>query len=119
MPILEKAYNTVDKIKQLLALGDLSLLDVNIGTKIGFNDSDTREKNQQCLAYGRDRGERNTRAQRRAMRDAIGDNDYTYLFDSSMNQWRVWQGSKEITKARPQPQQANLDFGTDPANGGV
>lgn len=119
LPILEKAYATVDKVRQLIALGDLSVLDVNIGNKINFNDYDARDKARQCLAYGRDREERNTRAQFQDMRDAIGGNDYTYLFDPYEEQWRVWQGSKEITKPRAKPQQGNLDLDTDPANGGI
>ena len=51
--ILENHYQDIDKINQLIALGDISSLDAEIGEKHNFNDLD---KNW-VRSYGRDRGE--------------------------------------------------------------
>ena len=56
--ILFNYYKDTDKIEQLIALGDLSSLDREIGAKHEFG-GDTRGE---CTAYGRDRGETNTQA---------------------------------------------------------
>ena len=50
---LENCYNDTATIENLLDLGDLSVLDVEIGEKQEF---DSRREGQ-CLFYGRDRGE--------------------------------------------------------------
>ena len=55
---LLKGYNTLEKAEELVALGDLSQIGVNIGAKIDF---DARAP-EQCIAYGRDRGEDGTEA---------------------------------------------------------
>ena len=50
---LENCYNDTSTIENLLDLGDLSVLDVEIGEK---QDFDQRTEGH-CLFYGRDRGE--------------------------------------------------------------
>ena len=50
---LREHYTNAAKIEQLLDLGDLSVLDVEIGEKVDFNG----RPEGQCLFYGRDRGE--------------------------------------------------------------
>ena len=50
---LREHYTDPAKIQQLLDLGDLSVLDVEIGEKVDFNG----RPEGQCLFYGRDRGE--------------------------------------------------------------
>lgn len=54
---LLKHYFATEKVKSLIALGGLSVLDENIGEKISFDDWKTRFRNRQCLAYIRDREE--------------------------------------------------------------
>ena len=54
--ILVNSYKTEDKVRQLMDLGDLSVLGDEIGSKVDF-DSFTSKDNNQCCAYGRDRGE--------------------------------------------------------------
>jgi hypothetical protein len=57
-PILLKHYNTEERVRQLIALGDLSVLRENIGEKHDFDkDSEKAYKNKWCTAYTRDRGE--------------------------------------------------------------
>lgn len=52
---LKEHYTDPAKIEQLLDLGDLSVLDKDIGEKVDFNTFSRPEG--QCLFYGRDRGE--------------------------------------------------------------
>ena len=48
------------KVRELMALGDLSILGPEIGVKVEFDDyHKANVKEAQCLAYGRDRGEEN------------------------------------------------------------
>ena len=55
--ILDEHYKDESKVDELLAHGDVSMLDENIGVKIDFNDYKTRYANKQCKFYHRDRGE--------------------------------------------------------------
>ena len=55
--ILDQHYQDKDKVNELLAHGDVSFLDENIGVKIDFMDYKTRYANKQCKFYHRDRGE--------------------------------------------------------------
>jgi hypothetical protein len=56
--MLKEYYINPEKIKALLNLGDISLLDKEIGEKQDFNN---RHRGW-TLAYHRDRGEKNTEA---------------------------------------------------------
>jgi hypothetical protein len=80
--ILTEHYKTIDKVKALLALGDLSILGEEIGEKQDFNNYSTHNK-EWCLAYGRDRGEPNVDAKNDRYSELINDHnvDYTYIFD--------------------------------------
>lgn len=77
-PILLKCYDTPEKVLELMALGDLSVLDREIGEKQDFNN----RRHGWCLFYGRDRGEKGTQA---VVHDTIHDfltygEEYNYLF---------------------------------------
>jgi hypothetical protein len=80
--ILTEYYNTVDKVKALMELGDLSILGPEIGEKQVFNLPSTHNKSW-CLAYGRDRNEPNTGAKNSRYSELIKDQnvDYVYVFD--------------------------------------
>ena len=56
--ILAEHYKDENKVDELLAHGDVSIIDENIGVKIDFNDYKTRYANKQCKFYMRDRGEK-------------------------------------------------------------
>jgi hypothetical protein len=69
--ILYEHYQDLKKIKQLIALGDLSSLGEKLGTKHPFDTimltEEQREAHEKkystmCTAYGRDRGEKGTEA---------------------------------------------------------
>ncbi len=80
-------YNTEDKVRELLKLGDLFILGSEIGEKHNFNDFSNPSW---CRAYGRDRGEKGTKARtHKTIEDACSfcDNDYTYFFNPAENRW--------------------------------
>jgi hypothetical protein len=56
--ILAEHYRDESKVDELIAQGDISIIDENIGVKIDFNDYKTRYANKQCKFYMRDRGEK-------------------------------------------------------------
>jgi len=86
--ILTQHYNTYDKVKKLLELGDLSILNPEIGEKQDFDDRSTHNNNW-CLAYGRDRNEPNTEVKNGDFGKLISDQsvDYVYVFDGD-----YWEG---------------------------
>ena len=61
--ILAEHYRDKSKVDELLAHGDVSIIDENIGVKIDFNDYKTRYANKQCKFYMRDRGEKYKQAE--------------------------------------------------------
>ena len=61
--ILDEHYRDESKVNELLAHGDVSIIDENIGVKIDFNDYKLRAANKQCLFYARDRGEKYKQAE--------------------------------------------------------
>ena len=58
--ILNEHYQDESKIDELLAHGDASSLNENIGEKLPFNDYMSFHENKQCRFYARDRGEQHT-----------------------------------------------------------
>ena len=61
--ILDEHYRDESKVDELIAQGDVSIIDENIGVKIDFNDYKTRYANKQCKFYMRDRGEKYKQAE--------------------------------------------------------
>ena len=92
--ILLNHWNTEDKVRDLLKLGDLSILGEVIGEKHNFDAHDFDSK--WCRAYGRDRGEKGTKARKyvtvNGACEAL-DNDYTYLFIVAENRWSFRKGN--------------------------
>jgi hypothetical protein len=91
--ILLENYDTIEKVEELLDLGNLSALGPEIGQQHPFNSND----NNWCKAYGRDRGEKNQEAGTYATLSeacaAFGDSDYFYLFDGHGWMFRKHRGS--------------------------
>jgi hypothetical protein len=77
--ILNQFYTDEAKVRELIALGDLSSLGADIGTKHDFDAAPQGE----CNAYGRDRGEKGVDARTehnwRQFRAENGQ-EYDYLF---------------------------------------
>ena len=92
-PLLNR-YNTENKVRELLSLGDLSILGEVIGEKHNFDAHDFDSK--WCRAYGRDRGEKGTKARKhKTVKEACEalDNDYAYLFIVAENRWSFRKGN--------------------------
>lgn len=89
--ILTENYTTLEKVKELLALGDLSVLGPEIGEQQDFNNRKTQNSNW-CLAYGRDRGEKGTGAKTGEFKTVISGVgvDYVYIFDYIKHQWECF-----------------------------
>ena len=77
---LQLAYNTADKVKALMSLGDLSSLGYYTEPKTSTHSFNAPE-NDVCVAYHRDRGE--------PFRQSHGVNDYNYTFDEKKGVWYV------------------------------
>jgi hypothetical protein len=102
--ILTEHYNTIDKVKALLELGDLSILSPEIGEKQDFNDRSTHNKDW-CLSYGRDRNEPNTRVKKGGYSELINAHnvDYTYIFDGDYWECFDTYGPVSIDLYKTQP----------------
>ena len=79
--ILNKHWTDTDKVAQLIGLGDLSSLGTEIGKKQNFDDRLGQDDNW-CLAYGRDRGEKDVAARHYK-------NVYDWI-ESKKNSWCEW-----------------------------
>ena len=55
--VLDEHYKDESKVDELLAHGDISSLNKNIGEKLPFNDYKLFAEKEQCRFYHRDRGE--------------------------------------------------------------
>jgi hypothetical protein len=90
--ILKEHYTTEDKVRQLMQLGNLSVLGAEIGEKQNFD----AHVQGWCLAYGRDRGEEQQEAiTHRTIKEWKGSRsgwgcEYGYLFDIATGKWRTY-----------------------------
>jgi len=85
-PILLEYYGTEERVRALLALGDLSVLDKDLGEKHDFN----HRPDGVCNAYGRDRGEDGVSARHSASLGELREiaEEYTYLFQPTVG-WKA------------------------------
>ena len=101
--ILDQHYQDESKVDELLAHGDVSIINENIGVKLDFNDYDLFHKNKQCRFYYRDRGEDYNKRKAEQLKDetellefafekCYADLVYMYAFGS----WYVYDNSNEI-----------------------
>ena len=89
--ILTQHYTSLDKVKALMELGDLSILGPEIGEQQDFNNRETHNNNW-CLAYGRDRGEQRVGVKNDQFENVVKDDgvDYVYIFDYIKHQWECF-----------------------------
>lgn len=90
LPILKQNYCTPEQVSALLDLGDLSVLDENLGKKIEFDDYALQKENKQCVAYGRDRGEQDTKAEIFHRSELLKHYEYVYIFIPETFTWDVY-----------------------------
>ena len=103
--ILDQHYANEDKVDELLAHGDVSIVDENIGVKIDFNDCKLRAANKQCLFYDRDRGEKYKQAEQFKdesvlLKYAFEECDVDLVYMYAYNAWYVYDNSDKIGNSR-------------------
>ena len=97
--MLREKYSTEEKAENLVDLGDLSYVAPEIGKKHDFNKA-YEEHPEWTLAYGRDRGESNTRPKTyKTLEDVYNhaehmDAEYVYLFDNG--KWNEYEVSDKL-----------------------
>ena len=83
--ILKEHYNTPDKIQQLLDMGELSVLGIDIGEKHKF---EAFCKDSQCTFFVRDRNETSDKFKSRTIFLSEWDkectHDYNYIFNNGV-----------------------------------
>lgn len=90
LPILTGHYNTEDKVRELLALGDIS----SLAERVKPNENEVHTYNKAIddvvVAYHRDRGEELHSAIKYPNLDAaLSDKEeYVYIFED--NEWRIF-----------------------------
>jgi hypothetical protein len=97
--ILQESYTDKAKVRELIALGDISSLGAEIGTAHDFNDAPRNE----CNSYARDRGECDVAARTcHNWRQFISENgqEYDYLFTPGKG-WSVstYNGIYDLARA--------------------
>jgi hypothetical protein len=96
--ILLDHYMDLEKIQQLMDLGSLSSLKEEIGEK---HDFESRDHENWCMAYGRDRGETDVSAIEYSSKEEALQNmeEYLYLWDKnkkSKNKWIMSNHQKDF-----------------------
>lgn len=95
--ILRQNYDA-EKTEQLMELGDLSSLGVEIGEKQDFNDAKTQHEDW-CLAYGRDRGETDVEHKTHDSPEEFvkyWSNSVAYIYMLDLNgMWVVWDNKEQ------------------------
>jgi hypothetical protein len=96
LAILNKYYNNLKKLNNLLALGNLSELEISTACPVGHS-YESRNLNC-CVAYGRDRGDKNTKAKTFTyssfVKKCLDKYDYVYLFDIKNEVWFTIYGER-------------------------
>lgn len=86
------------KIYALLALGDISFIAPKIGWQHDFDDRKHPQRHNWVMAYGRDRGEKNTEAVKyKSVEEFLSEcwEDYTYLLGEN-NEWQFRSGDDRL-----------------------
>lgn len=78
--ILLKYYNTKEKVDDLIALGDLSSISKKLNPTTDSHSFDNPEPNV-CVAYGRDRHEKDVGPHHCAAID-LNEEEYVYLYEN-------------------------------------
>jgi hypothetical protein len=77
---LAKHYTDPEKVKKLISLGDISSLGEEVEPKDNAHSYNTPEKNV-TVAYGRDRGEENTKALfNKNLKKLLNNIDHSYYY---------------------------------------
>ena len=91
-PILKTYYNSIDKVKALIALGDISVLAPRIAPNEGEVHNFDNPVDDIVIAYHRDRGEDYNPPCIYKNKEELFSMEYfewLYLFDESTNEWLI------------------------------
>ena len=93
--ILNEHYQDESKVDELLAQGDVSSLNENIGEKLPFHDYMLFHEKKQCRFYGRDRGEDKKEAatlkdENELIKFATEKCDAEYIYMFAYGSWYVY-----------------------------
>ena len=93
--VLNEYYKDESKVDELLAHGDISTLDQNIGEKLPFNDYMLFHEKKQCRFYHRDRGEDKKEAaklggENELVKFATEKCDAEYIYMFAYGSWYVY-----------------------------
>jgi len=88
LPILNGYYNTIEKAKELISLGNLSSLGERLNPNMAGHSFNNAEDGV-CVAYGRDRGEDDQEADSDQNLEALRSEQYNYLFNEDTKTWEV------------------------------
>ena len=93
--ILDEHYRDESKLNELLAHGDVSSLNENIGEKLPFNDYMLFHEKKQCRFYHRDRGEDKKEAatlggENELVKFATEKCDSEYIYMFAFGSWYVY-----------------------------
>ena len=91
-PILKTYYNSIDKVKALIALGDISVLAPRIAPNEGEVHNFDNPVDDIVIAYHRDRGEEYNPPSIYKNKEELFSMEYfewLYLFDESTNEWLI------------------------------
>lgn len=98
--ILYGHYNSISKIKKLLALGSLSSLGERVEPRDPNNHSFDKPESGTTVAYHRDRGEEKSKILK--MKDTelskINFGEYAYIYDVETKNWTTFKASYEDTE---------------------
>ena len=99
--ILDEHYRDESKLNELLAHGDVSSLNENIGEKLPFNDYMLFHEKKQCRFYHRDRGEDKKEAatlggENELVKFATEKCDAEYIYMFAYGSWYVYDNSDKI-----------------------
>lgn len=97
-PLLLQYYNTEQAVRDLIALGDISMLRKNINPSTTTHSFNQPEPDV-VVAYHRDRGDKWTECQPKQYKDIKhlmnnNHNSYIYLFDSNTNVWKYTKNKR-------------------------
>ena len=103
--ILDQHYQNEEKVDELLAQGDASIINENIGVKLDFNDFKSFHANKQCRFYMRDRGEKNKEAvtfndENELLEFAFETCNADLVYMYAYNAWYVYDNSDKIGNSR-------------------
>lgn len=96
-------YKNLYKVRQLISLGDMSILDVEVSPPSGVEHSFNNKHEGVSVFYGRDRGEKGVDTQKyNSLEHYLKDGnfqEYDYLFNEKKNEWYlIHQETKKLQK---------------------